>query len=55
VIFGDLNQQGALSRPDCGKSENGRGGLFFVLDNKELADGVTDLIDGDTASTKGKQ
>jgi hypothetical protein len=29
--------------------------MFFVLDNKELADGVTDLIDGDTASTKGKQ
>jgi len=55
VIFGDLNQQGALSRADCGKSENGRGGLFFVLDNKELADSVTDFIDGDTASTKGKQ
>ncbi|MEO8320261.1 MAG: deoxyribonuclease II family protein [Bradyrhizobium sp.] len=55
VIFGDLNQQGALSRPDCGKSQNGRGGLFFVLDNKELADGVTDLIDGDTAPTKGRK
>jgi len=54
VIFGDLNQQGALSPPDCGKSQNGRGGLFFVLDNKPLADSVTDLIDGDTASTRGK-
>jgi hypothetical protein len=54
VIFGDLNQQGALSPPDCGKSQNGRGGLFFVLDNKELADSVTDLIDGDKAPMKGK-
>jgi hypothetical protein len=55
VIFGDLNQQGGLSPPDCGKSQNGRGGLFFVLDNKALADSVTDLIDGDIAPTKGKQ
>ena len=47
VIFGDLNQQGTLSPPDCDKSQNGRGGLFFVLDNKELADSVGDLIDGD--------
>jgi hypothetical protein len=54
VIFGDLNQQGALSPPDCGKSQNGRGGLFFVLDNKALADSVTDLIDGDRAPVKGK-
>jgi hypothetical protein len=54
VIFGDLNQQGALSRPDCGKSRNGRGGLFFVLDNKTLADSLGNLIDGDTAPTRGK-
>jgi hypothetical protein len=40
--------------PDCGKSQNGRGGLFFVLDNKALADSVSDLIDGDTAPTKGQ-
>ena len=54
VIFGDLNQQGTLSPPDCDKSQNGRGGLFFVLDDKTLADSVTDLIDGDTALTRGK-
>ena len=54
VIFGDLNQQGTMSPPDCGKSQNGRGGLFFVLDNKALADSVTDLIEGDTALTSGK-
>jgi len=28
--------------------------LFFVLDNKALADSVTDLIEGDTALTRGK-
>ncbi|MDB5579548.1 MAG: hypothetical protein JWR80_4724 [Bradyrhizobium sp.] len=54
VIFGDLNQQGTVSPPDCGKSQNGRGGLFFVLDNKALADSVTDLVEGDTALTRGK-
>jgi hypothetical protein len=55
VIFGDLNQQGTLSPPDCDKSQNGRGGLFFVLDNKELADSVADLIDGDTAPTRSRR
>lgn len=54
VIFGDLNQQGTLSPPDCHKSQNGRGGLFFVVDNKELADSVSDLTEGDTALTRGK-
>lgn len=54
VIFGDLNQQGALAPPDCDSSQNGRGGMFFVLDNKELQESVAGLIDGDTAPTKGK-
>jgi Deoxyribonuclease II len=54
VIFGDLNQQGALSPPGCESSQNGRGGLFFVLDNRELQESVAGLIDGDTASTRGK-
>jgi len=49
VIFGDLNQQGALNPPGCDRSQNGRGGLFFVIDNKPLHDSVADLIDGDTA------
>jgi hypothetical protein len=30
VIFGDLNQQGATSQK-CSSSQNGRGGLFYVL------------------------
>jgi hypothetical protein len=48
TIFGDLNQQGALSG-NCGSSQNGRGGLFFVLENQALHDSVAVLIGGDTA------
>jgi hypothetical protein len=50
-IFGDMNQQGALSG-NCASSQNGRGGLFYVIDNKDLTDGVTNLIKGDSAPTK---
>ncbi len=32
--------------------KNGRGGLFYVIDNKDLFDGVTNLIKGDAAPTK---
>lgn len=32
VIFGDVNQQDAISG-NCGSSQNGRGGLFFVIDD----------------------
>jgi hypothetical protein len=52
VIFGDLNQQGALNPPGCDRSQNGRGGLFFVIDNKALRDSVGDLIEGETAPMK---
>jgi len=48
VITGDLNQQGALA-DDCASSQNGRGGLFFVLDNAKLFESVTDLLKGDSA------
>jgi hypothetical protein len=48
-IFGDMNQQGALSGGNCASSQNGRGGLFYVLDDKELFDSLTDLIRGETA------
>jgi hypothetical protein len=51
AIFGDMNQQGTLSGKNCKSSQNGRGGLFYVLDNKALFDGVTNLIGGDTAPT----
>lgn len=53
AIFGDLNQQGQLgsaASPNdpktCASSQNGRGGLFFVLDNPTLSAGVSKLITG---------
>jgi Deoxyribonuclease II len=36
AIFGDLNQQGDLSGDKCGSSQNGRGGLFFIVQNADL-------------------
>jgi len=50
-IFGDMNQQGTVSGPNCGSSQNGRGGLFYVVDNADLSNSLTNLISGDTAST----
>jgi hypothetical protein len=49
AIFGDMNQQGTLSGQNCASSQNGRGGLFYVIDNKVLSDGITNLIEGETA------
>jgi hypothetical protein len=49
VIFGDLNQQGTLAGPRCDSSQNGRGGLFFVLDDGYLWSSVRDLLQGETA------
>jgi hypothetical protein len=47
-IFADLNQQGTLSGK-CASSQNGRGGMFYVLDDKVLFDDMTKLLDGDVA------
>ena len=52
VIFGDMNQQGALSDENCGRSQNGRGGLFFIVDDEPLAKSVGDLIQGDSAPVR---
>jgi len=49
VIFGDMNQQGTLSGPSCASSQNGRGGLFFVVENSQLAASVKELLTGNTA------
>ncbi|MEA3061275.1 MAG: hypothetical protein QOJ94_1056 [Sphingomonadales bacterium] len=50
-IFGDMNQQGALSgdKDACHSSQNFRGGLFFVVENQALHDSVKDLLEGCTA------
>jgi hypothetical protein len=51
AIFGDMNQQGSLSGPNCKSSQNGRGGLFYVVNNAELSSSVQGLINGKTAPT----
>jgi hypothetical protein len=50
AIFGDMNQQGAISG-NCKSSQNGRGGLFFVIDDADVSKTVGDLITGDSAPT----
>lgn len=51
AIFGDMNQQGALGpAAKCGSSQNGRGGLFFVVEDRALHDSVAALITGDSAA-----
>jgi hypothetical protein len=49
AIFGDMNQQGTLGGNDCQSSQNGRGGTFYVLQNKGLYSGLKNLITGRTA------
>jgi len=49
AIFGDMNQQGSLSGPNCKSSQNGRGGLFYVVDNSQLFGSLRDLLKGDSA------
>jgi hypothetical protein len=51
TIFGDLNQEGALSGYNCALGNNARGGLFYVVENDALFEGVTRLLQGETAST----
>lgn len=49
AIFGDMNQQGTLDGPNCGSSQNGRGGLFYVVRDQTLHDSVLDLLTGNSA------
>ena len=48
AIFGDENQQGVLSGT-CESSQNGRGGLFFVMQNAQLSTSLAGLISGQSA------
>ena len=43
AIFGDLNQEGALSEP-CDVPQNTRGGLFFVLEDATLSANLRSLL-----------
>jgi hypothetical protein len=49
-IFGDMNQQGALLG-NCASSQNGRGGLFYVVKDVSLAESIAALLKGDSAPT----
>ncbi len=57
-IFGDMNQQGALCPnyakvgQKCSSSQNGRGGLFYVLDDKQLFKSLTELVAGNSAEVR---
>jgi hypothetical protein len=53
-VFGDMNQQGTIAG-NCKSSQNGRGGLFFVVEDAALTTDLTALIDGNTAPTTGPQ
>jgi hypothetical protein len=46
AIFGDMNQEGFLSGPDCNQRQNARGGLFFVVQDQELATNLRSLMGG---------
>jgi hypothetical protein len=48
AIFGDMNQEGSISGSSCAASQNRRGGMFFVINNPQLASGVTALIAGES-------
>jgi len=43
AIFGDMNQQGSLS-DNCTSSQDGRGGMFFVVESTPLANSVRLLL-----------
>lgn len=55
AIFGDMNQQGAISGDKCSSSQNGRGGLFYVLSEPTLTGAIGALINGGTAPTSAPQ
>lgn len=58
VIFGDMNQQGALCEgyaepgQKCESSQNGRGGLFYALRHTGLFEQLTQLLGGDSAPVR---
>jgi len=56
TVMGDMNQQGSLNGDDgssCKESQNGRGGLFFVMDDAVLHAGLAELLHGATADYAG--
>ena len=56
AIFGDLNQQGTINpvKGKCNSSQNGRGGMFFVVKNDELFKTLSDMLEGEDVPFKAK-
>lgn len=56
VVLGDMNQQGSWDTADgpCDSSQNGRGGMFFIVDDEVLYAGVKALLTGETAAYHGE-
>ena len=52
TIFGDMNQQGALSKDaafegqKCNSSQNGRGGMFIIVKNQKLHNSINKVLSG---------
>ena len=56
AIFGDMNQQGQLGTAGgggCDASQNGRGGMFFVMDNPQLSNSMAAMMHGTIAPYPG--
>ncbi|CAE7181691.1 hypothetical protein AK812_SmicGene6409 [Symbiodinium microadriaticum] len=56
AVLGDMNEQGSLGMPGdepCSASQNGRGGLFFVVEDDQLHTGLSALMRGETADYVG--
>jgi hypothetical protein len=56
AIFGDLNQQGTINpkKGKCDSSQNGRGGLFFVVENDKLFETLSGMLEGESEPFKAK-
>ena len=56
AIFGDLNQQGTINpvKGACDSSQNGRGGMFFVVKNDQLFKTLSDMLEGEDEPFKAK-
>jgi hypothetical protein len=52
AVMGDMNMMGSYSpsQRSCSSSQNGRGGLFFVVDDSVLHSGLVSLLTGSTAA-----
>ena len=58
TVLADMNQEGSLNgnaggEDSCEISQNGRGGLFFVVEDDVLHNGLSELLKGSTAAYAG--